>query len=200
MDYLPGPHIDGFLAAKPSQKLRDDFGAKLCFAWHCMLGEKLNYADPHPGNYIFMNDGRLGLIDFGCLYRLSSEDFQALRTAYRIGKESGGIEEARQMMIDVGAPKAVVADDTYVWMVRESCRWIAHPFLETQPMDYGNPDHIRKRFLWQAEAARHKCIVKGEPQWLYYHRSELGLFGLLYRLRARVDMKALPVPNWWHNQ
>jgi len=27
----------------------------------------MNYADLHPGNFLFQSDGQLGLLDFGCV-------------------------------------------------------------------------------------------------------------------------------------
>jgi predicted unusual protein kinase regulating ubiquinone biosynthesis (AarF/ABC1/UbiB family) len=39
--------------------------------WGPFLREGLIHADPHPGNYIVLEDGRLGVLDFGATKRLS---------------------------------------------------------------------------------------------------------------------------------
>src|SRR6185295_6191270 len=67
MQFLPGLHLDAFLRTKPSQAIRDAFGAKMYTVCYRMYYASMNYADPHSGNYLFMRDGRLGLLDFGCI-------------------------------------------------------------------------------------------------------------------------------------
>ena len=66
MEFLDGVHIDKFMARNPSQEERNEFAAKIVRAWSRMLYTgRLSHADLHPGNFLFLDDGRLGLIDFG---------------------------------------------------------------------------------------------------------------------------------------
>ena len=60
-------HLPEYLATNPTQASRNAFGTKLFIAWNRTYYAFMPYADPHPGNYLFLNDGRLGLIDFGCV-------------------------------------------------------------------------------------------------------------------------------------
>jgi hypothetical protein len=39
-------------------------------------GAKLVYADPHPGNYLFRDDGKLDLIDFGCCHAFDDDAYR----------------------------------------------------------------------------------------------------------------------------
>jgi predicted unusual protein kinase regulating ubiquinone biosynthesis (AarF/ABC1/UbiB family) len=75
MEYVDGVHIHAYLAENPSQESRDDFGAKIYLASaRLFYAGRLLYADPHPGNYLFRADGRLGLIDFGCVRPYDDEE------------------------------------------------------------------------------------------------------------------------------
>ena len=75
MDRLTGQHLEPWLATNPSQTQRNDLGQKLFdFFWYCVLQLKKINADPHPGNFLILADGQLGLLDFGCV-RCLSEDF-----------------------------------------------------------------------------------------------------------------------------
>ena len=66
MDRLGGVHIDKFMARDPSQDERNEFACKMIRAWARMVyAGRLSDADWHPGNFLFMDDGRLGVIDFG---------------------------------------------------------------------------------------------------------------------------------------
>ena len=70
--YLPGLHLDAWLATQPQQALRDQAGQHL-WDWfmHCIFGLGRVHADPHPGNFLFAADGTVGVLDFGCTRELS---------------------------------------------------------------------------------------------------------------------------------
>ncbi len=42
---------------------------------------RLLYADPHPGYYLFRDDGRLGLLDFGCVRPYTDVERECIRLA-----------------------------------------------------------------------------------------------------------------------
>ena len=69
LDRLPGRPLKDFLAtASPAQ--RQAAGMNLAEAFFEMaFRHRLLHADPHPGNYLFEDDGRVGLLDFGCVKR-----------------------------------------------------------------------------------------------------------------------------------
>jgi predicted unusual protein kinase regulating ubiquinone biosynthesis (AarF/ABC1/UbiB family) len=72
MDRLSGQHLDDWLKTKPSQAQRNNIGQKLFdFFWYCVLQLKKINADPHPGNFLVLNEGQLGILDFGCVRDLS---------------------------------------------------------------------------------------------------------------------------------
>jgi len=196
MDYLSGVHVDDFLAGNPSQELRDAFGAKICFAWYRMHAEKMNYADPHSGNYLFMNDGRLGLIDFGCMQHFSDNAYKSLGESLQMA--AGGTAAVREILLAEGIPESELGDEAFLKIIVESSRWIAEPLRHAGPFDYGDPTHLKARFEWGSGLAANKTIMRnGTPAWMYYHRSNIALLALLYRLGARVDMSQFPIAEWW---
>jgi hypothetical protein len=73
-EFVPGPPLAEFLVTNPSQELRDEFGLKINTAWYRMYYAYRSYGDPHSGNYVFMEDGRLGVLDFGCIQHFSAEE------------------------------------------------------------------------------------------------------------------------------
>src|SRR3954453_16739617 len=74
--------IAPFLSGNPSQELRDHFGTLIVQAG-CRLhyAGRLLYADPHPGNYLFRTDGRLGFLDFGCVRPYTDREWECNRLA-----------------------------------------------------------------------------------------------------------------------
>lgn len=84
MQYLEGRHLNEFLETNPPQELRDRHGRQIAFAlFRLSYGSHLLYADPHPGNFFFMTDGQLGLIDFGCCHQYSEADVDYLNEEER---------------------------------------------------------------------------------------------------------------------
>src|SRR6185437_11874278 len=71
MERLAGVHLDQLFASDPPQEVRNEFARKMVRAWYRMLfAGRVLYADFHPGNFLFMEDGRLGVIDFGSMIEL----------------------------------------------------------------------------------------------------------------------------------
>ncbi|PIE05480.1 MAG: ABC transporter [Sorangium cellulosum] len=57
-----------------SQQARNEAGITIwTFMMRSMLKHGVLYADPHPGNYRFLEDGRVGFLDFGCVKFLPAE-------------------------------------------------------------------------------------------------------------------------------
>jgi hypothetical protein len=56
------------------QELRNRAGMTIWkFTFRALLRHGVLYADPHPGNYRFFDDGRVGFLDFGCVKILPPE-------------------------------------------------------------------------------------------------------------------------------
>ncbi len=68
MEYIAGTKLDEALAARPVGPERDEllelFVETYAWMFHD-LGEL--HADPHPGNFILDPEGRLAILDFGCV-------------------------------------------------------------------------------------------------------------------------------------
>src|SRR5690606_37938913 len=62
------------VAAQDSQEQRDRWGTALVRGVSTTLyGHGLLYADPHPGNYLFGDDGVVVWLDFGCVKEMPPE-------------------------------------------------------------------------------------------------------------------------------
>lgn len=94
---LPGKHIKPWLQTNPSKAIKNHFG-QILFDFFIHTTFKLNkiHADPHPGNFIFNDDKSLGIIDFGCVKRLSLphlEDIQILLNAFIKDQKTDNTEQ-----------------------------------------------------------------------------------------------------------
>ena len=68
MELLPGLTVDRYFASDPTEASRLRFGGMLCrMLWEQIVDFKLVHADPNPANFLVEPDGRVGLVDFGCV-------------------------------------------------------------------------------------------------------------------------------------
>jgi predicted unusual protein kinase regulating ubiquinone biosynthesis (AarF/ABC1/UbiB family) len=62
------------LCSNADQETRDRAGLTIWrFMFRALLKHGYLYADPHPGNYRFLDDGRVAFLDFGCVKQISPE-------------------------------------------------------------------------------------------------------------------------------
>ena len=69
MTFLEGVHLDEYVKTNPSQEERNAMGQILFdFAHNQITANHLAvHVDAHPGNFLFRKDGKVGVLDFGCV-------------------------------------------------------------------------------------------------------------------------------------
>ena len=196
MEYVEGLHLDKFLVTDPSQELRDHFGTKigiasirLCHAKHFV------YADLQPGNFLFIPDGRLGFIDFGCCHYENPEDtaFKAeMEQAFLGPCEAARSPEAIREPLARGhdlTPKQA-ADDARMKLIVEMTDWAWEPILHDGPFDFGDLDYFRRGAAMYGEVLRRR-YTRSRPANTWLAKAIFGLRAMLARLKARVDIGAV---------
>jgi aarF domain-containing kinase len=197
MEHIPGVHLDDFLATNPSQELRNQFGAKMYLSNFRMYYARMNYADPHSGNYLFMSDRRLGLIDFGCIQNYGEEECELIRLSEKsMAGDPGVLREVFRRGANMNDQD--FANEEHVALMRESHSWMCEPLRKEGSFDFGNLEHLQRGIHWFVGLTR-KRYTRSHPMYIYFNRSVFGLRALLYRLRAQVDVRELhrqEARNW----
>jgi predicted unusual protein kinase regulating ubiquinone biosynthesis (AarF/ABC1/UbiB family) len=191
MEYLDGVHVRDFLASNPSQELRDRFGGLIVQAG-CRLhyAGRLLYADPHPGNYLFRADGRLGLLDFGCVRPYTDREWECIRLA-DLAIRGGHDDEVRAVRASLGLAEGEETDPAHLAKSVEYGRWMWRPYRHDGPFDFGDPCYLREGMDRFAAIGRVRVTVPWLPVNAFITRWYLGMGAMLYRLRARVDVRAI---------
>jgi predicted unusual protein kinase regulating ubiquinone biosynthesis (AarF/ABC1/UbiB family) len=187
MDYLPGVHLDRFLASGPTQEERNRYGTLILrSSMRLFYRARLVYSDISPGNYVFMPDAGLGLIDFGCSRRFSDEEWDYTRQMHRAVRLGG---EALQSAIrrSVTGSATGTASEELMTTVVELNEWTQEPVQTVGPFDFGNDAYFQRgvEIITRMQAMGH---YRYEPINLWYMRSFLSVRALLNRLGAKVDM------------
>jgi len=200
MDYLPGGHLDRFLASAPTQAERDRYGTLvLRSSMRLFYGGRLVYSDISPGNYIFMPDGKLGLIDFGCCRLFSEEEWDFCCRMHRIVRLGGDALRAAIRRSATGSETGEVSDE-YIAAAEHLNEWSQRPIRTVGLFDFGDDSYFREgvETLAKLQMAGH---YRNEPINLWLIRCFLSFRALLNRLGARVDMhremEAARPPDIW---
>lgn len=190
MEYLDGCHLDAYLRTNPTQMERDHYGTLMMRSSFRLSGiARLWYADPHPGNYLFMSEGRLGLIDFGCCRAFSDEEWQYYKMvakAYYAGEEA--MTEALAYSMCRSSVEEMSGEE--IRLGRAWSHWLCDCLKHEGPFDFGDEAFLQQGLDLMREVMG-KRLVRSRPlnNWLF--RNMLGLRAILFRLRARVDMKRI---------
>lgn len=190
MQRLQGLHLNEWLRTQPSQSERDHFGQLLFDTFmHCTFVLRRLQADPHPGNYLFLPDGRLGLLDFGCTRTLDADFCQALGDAWsallRSPPDTVRLQQAYRTLglIDPGL-SAQDFGTRLLPTLAELHHWQRLPF-SVPVYDFAqHPPYPRPQPGHNSQALQHLQSVP--PDLPYFDRAYLGLTQLLKSLGARV--------------
>ena len=185
---LGGRHLEPWLASNPTQDQRDHFGKRLFDLFEeCTHGSGLIHADPNPGNFLFQADGRLGIIDFGCVKAVEPE-FVAAMDRLRCPDTPVDPETLEQLHNRIGVhyrqgkDKAALNDFLVRWI-----QWIREPY-KTEFFDFsGADDYFRRGTELVKVLYRH--IDRYDGAFAYFGRTQHGLFRLLQKLGARVRLR-----------
>jgi predicted unusual protein kinase regulating ubiquinone biosynthesis (AarF/ABC1/UbiB family) len=153
------------------------------------------HADPHPGNFRLLPDGRLGVIDFGAVNRLPDGAPEPIGRLSRLALEGRGAEVLEALRAEgfVKPSIEVDADKVLDYLL---------PLLE--PI-------ASERFRFSREWLRREAVRVGDPRspaaqlgrqlnlppsYLLIHRVTLGTIGVLCQLGGEAPFRELM--KTWH--
>jgi len=187
MERLPGIHLDDFLATNPSQALRNEFGKKILIAWYRMMfAGRLVYPDIHPGNFLFMDDGRLGVIDFGCMLEVDDTMWHLFRLVDR-PLTTGNRQERIAAIKEWCWITDDAAEQDRIRLMDAYSEWCWRPRACGGLFDFGDEADFRRGVDLFLEATR-KRYSRSRPCTPSIARQNFGWRSMLYRLKANFDV------------
>jgi predicted unusual protein kinase regulating ubiquinone biosynthesis (AarF/ABC1/UbiB family) len=190
MDWLQGKHLREFLATNPSQELRDQIGQALWDFYNFQQHElRAVHADPHPGNFMITPDGKLGVIDFGCI-KVMPEDFYypffALTSTNLFESKEDTIKAFRklEMILPNDTPAQI---EFYYTMFRQMIGLFAKPYI-TNEFDFGEKEFFDELFGFGEKVSKMPEFkqARGVKHFIYVNRTNFGLYNILHELKAKV--------------
>jgi aarF domain-containing kinase len=191
LELLEGRHVSGLLAEGPSQEERDRL-ATLLLDLFCRqtLAFGLLHADPHPGNFLFLPDGRVGLLDFGCVKRFEPGFLAIHRRLMQIPVEDEAALVACYREIGLFDPASDRAEEQRGLLLALQ-RLDAGKYHRAGLFDFGDAGYLRELSALLQDLFRAGLT---HPDFVLYIRTKLGLYNLFHQLGARVDCRRTVEP------
>ncbi len=188
MDRLPGKPMRRFLeTATPEVRQRAGMHLAELF-FEMAFRHRMLHCDPHPGNYLFEPDGRVDLLDFGCVKRFDPY-WIATYARCAVASLDGDREALLAAVRDLGAWKgnSPGAADT-IW---NFCDLIVGPLRDGPYLIGGKDDSILDRVHPVARGILDYPEIVGPPDIIFLHRTLGGLYTLARQLQVEADWRPL---------
>ena len=145
----------------------------------------LLHADPHPGNFKILADGRLGVVDFGLVARLPEGLPSAMGRILRIAQNGEAHEVVEGLRVEGFVVSDVDAEDLMEYLA---------PFVEpaSVPEFQFNRDWMREQFIRVRDPQASGGVAMKlnlPPSYLLIHRVWLGGLAVLSQLNARAAFR-----------
>ncbi|MCI4667667.1 MAG: AarF/UbiB family protein [Bacteroidia bacterium] len=196
MDWVDGLHLEDFLATNPSQEIRNQIGQALWDFYNFQIHKlRKMHADAHPGNYLFIPEGSVAILDFGCVKEIPEKFydnyFQLLKPQILNNPE----ELERSLL----AAQIIMEDDSpaekelYTNIVLEALEMVLTPFHQER-FDFSDEKYFDRIYeygerMGRNPAMRNSRVPRGDADGMYLNRTYFGLFSILNQLGAEVETR-----------
>lgn len=193
-DWLDGRKLSAAASEPESERNRIGLSyARFLFAGPARAG--LLHADPHPGNYLVLPDGRLGVVDFGLVARLPQGLPPAMGRLIRLAMDDDAAAMARGLAEEGFIAREVDAHELLGYL---------EPFVEPARSEQFHFDRewMRAQFLHVRSSSTRDGVgmkLTIPPLYALIHRVWLGGIAVLAQLDVTAgfrDVLAEFLPGW----
>ena len=174
-----------------SRSERDDIGTKLSeFHSSSPALTGLLHADPHPGNFLRLADGRLGVLDFGAAAKLPGGTPRTLGVATRLAVEERS-DELLELLCSEGFVRPGMqlrAEDVLAYLAPFADPVRSETFHFTRAWMQAQAERVGDVFGPDFRIGR---ALNLPPSYLLIHRVSTGTFGVLCQLDATVPLRGI---------
>jgi len=195
MEWLEGMPLTEFIKSDASQTEKDRIGQMLLDFIHFQVHTlKRFHADMHPGNFFVMSDGKLGVLDFGCVKRLPETFYRDYFTMIRAGlaKDDPTLRKYLLKLDFIRESDTPELEKMYYDVSVQTIGMLAEP-LASDSFYFGNKEYFKGLTDLGLEMKDNKEFRKphafrGPKDAIYLHRAFFGLYNVLHELNATVKM------------
>jgi predicted unusual protein kinase regulating ubiquinone biosynthesis (AarF/ABC1/UbiB family) len=184
MELIEGEKLDVALAKIDDPSRRNQLGVDFSHLYIWMFHEEnVLHADPHPGNFLLTPEGKIALLDFGCVREYDAEFCDGWLDIL-VAKWSHDRERLVEVFDRLGFQTKQGARPVDAKQLSDFCEIVCAPFLYDREFDWG---------AWQPVKPI-ETFIKGNLAFLrfaapsralFYYRVAGGVWGFLQRASIR---------------
>ena len=189
MEWIEGKPALDYVSS--SSDIRNELGRKLFLSWYWPLYRfGTLHGDPHPGNYLILNDGRISVLDFGCVRRFEKPFLQAVVDLYIALRDNDpdlavdaykrwGFNNISKDLIDV---------------LNQWANLLYEPLLEDKVRPIQDANGGKK--AWEIARSVHKRLhelggIKPPREFVFMDRAAVGIGSVLMRIGSEQNWHML---------
>jgi predicted unusual protein kinase regulating ubiquinone biosynthesis (AarF/ABC1/UbiB family) len=187
--YLPGMPINDWLRTGPDQKTRDRVGQTIQDLFVTGLYRlRCIHADPNPGNFLVLEGGKVGLVDFGCV-KYFDDAFVSLYKELLQDGSQGDKNGYIALLQSLGITKPDLdskARNRIFTVFVDTSKWLSQLYQD-EYFDFKSiPGFIARgnQLMRQTYALRRHLNINSN--FIFLHRTRYGLLRLFERMEARI--------------
>ena len=178
---MDGRRFDEFVATA-SQAEKNAAGLEIYdYTFATIFGDGMFNGDPHPGNYLFQEDGTVVCLDFGCVRFFPPE---IITTWKRLARAmlAGDRSAFKEVFDATGFPASPKFDYDAQWRVMQ---YLYEPM--TSPKFRYERGYTARMFELMPKTSPNMWRMNIPPEWVLVQRLQWGMNGILARLEAEGD-------------
>ena len=181
--WVDGRTFEAFLESNPSREMRNRMGEALFeFYLGSLFRHCIYNCDPHPGNYLFCDNGRIAMLDHGCTRQFDPSFVAALAHLSRaVVSDNRNTIHAALLRL-----KIVRDDQPYDYpLIHGFLRAFYGPMLKDEVCEVDLSSAIEMKEMFKAKQKLMKLALPGEFTFLY--RIRFGLMSVLSKLGTQAN-------------
>ena len=184
--WVNGISFEEFLAANPPQELRNDIGKALFeFYIGSLFRHNLYNCDPHPGNYLFLEDNTIAMLDYGCT-RAFDGDFVRQLAAFTRAVHEDTPQGLHKACLDIGLVKEGQKYDF------NTARDLIRGFYGAMLIDSEQKIELGSMSMKEVAEKKMEWVKRALPgEFLFLLRIRVGLMSVLAKLGAVANWRQL---------
>ncbi|NNL16414.1 MAG: AarF/ABC1/UbiB kinase family protein [Flavobacteriaceae bacterium] len=191
MDWMKGIHLSEFTANITNQELSNRLGQALWdFYMFQIHNLKKVHADPHPGNFLVSEKGKLIALDFGCMKTIP-HDFYVPYFELAEPENINNPEVFKNKLFEL---EILRTDDSkeeiafFTRMFHEMLSLFTQPFHD-ESFDFSDAEFFQKIAQLGEQYSKNTELRKmnanrGSKHFIYINRTFFGLYNLMFDLKA----------------
>lgn len=193
--FLEGDSFNTFINKNQTQETKDYYAQLIFDSFFITLYDlKKIHADPNPGNFIFMDNKKLGLIDFGCVKEIDESFLIEFSYLHKILIEKASdLEITKQYakigMIDVAEEEKMI---NFYQNVIKPLDSIYIEVFENDTYDFKENNDFSKRgfnLVLEVQKKNKEAVHKMNPNYIFLDRTLLGYYAMFEKMEAKIDTR-----------